>query len=454
MFKGPRVEIGFSVLAGLGVVFLLIVGALLMETGGLVGDVETLLLQPPSPAPSGPVPQRLDALVEHRFGRFLTTVLVGLMTLTVGALVAYLWRNFQVGREAQGAESDAPEPVSLPEEGEGTAPDSLFDALARADVLDDEDGLADEAAALESEALALPDPPIPLNGDGEESAMIADSYNKMVEALQKINDLEKRHSIELAAANQRLEQEIAERERAEREIRHLSRKLMTGIEDAQKNLAQDLHDEFGQTLAALHMGVESLWKSMPEEMVDQKRSIAELIDLIEQLGDKIRSISSDLRPDLLDDLGLVPTIEWYLKEFSERNPGIRTDFQAVGMKKRFPLELELVLYRIFQESLNNVVKHARAGHVGVRLTNSYPKVILLVQDDGVGFSPNQRSAGIGLIGMRERAVSMDGALDIRSLPDKGTTVRVEIPVLKEGDRHEQNPGNDRRRSRGGAGGVA
>ena len=149
-----------------------------------------------------------------------------------------------------------------------------------------------------------------------------------------------------------------------------------------------------------------------------------------------------------------PTIEWYLKEFSERNPGIRTDFQAVGMKKRFPLEQELVLYRIFQESLNNVVKHARATQVGVRLTNSYPKVILLVQDDGVGFSPNQRSAGIGLIGMRERAVSMDGALDIRSVPGKGTMVRVELPILKEGDRHEQNPGNDRRRPRGGSGGVA
>ncbi|MFP4307170.1 MAG: sensor histidine kinase, partial [Desulfococcaceae bacterium] len=333
-------------------------------------------------------------------------------------------------------------------------PDSLFDALAQADVLDDEDALIDASADLEAETLALPDPPFFLEADGEESALIADSYNKMVEALQKINDLEKRHSIELAAANQRLEREITERERAEREIRRLSRKLMTGIEDAQKNLAQDLHDEFGQTLAALHMGVESLWKSMPEEMVDQKRNIAELIDLIEQLGDKIRSISSDLRPDLLDDLGLVPTIEWYLKEFSERHPTIRTDFQAVGMKKRFPPEKELALYRIFQESLNNVVKHARAAHVGVRLTNSYPQVILLVQDDGVGFTPNQRSAGIGIIGMRERAVSMDGTLDIRSVPDKGTTVRVELPIMKEGDRHEQNPGNDRGRPRGGSGGVA
>jgi signal transduction histidine kinase len=451
MFKGPRVEIGVSVLAGVGVVVLLIVGALLIEVGGLVGDVETLL-SPPPPAPVAAAPPSVHSLVEHRFGRFLTTVLVGLMTLTVAALAAFLWQNFRGGRERPEEPDRVPSEPSG--EDEAAAPDSLFHALAQADVLDDEDGLVDETGDLDFGAPVLPDPPILLEGDGEESALIADSYNKMVEALQKINDLEKRHSIELAAANQRLEREIAERERAEREIRHLSRKLMTGIEDAQKNLAQDLHDEFGQTLAALHMGVESLWKSMPEEMVDQKRSIAELIDFIEQLGDKIRSISSDLRPDLLDDLGLAPTIEWYLKEFSERNPGIRTDFQAVGMKKRFPLEQELVLYRIFQESLNNVVKHARATQVGVRLTNSYPKVILLVQDDGVGFSPNQRSAGIGLIGMRERAVSMDGALDIRSVPGKGTMVRVELPILKEGDRHEQNPGNDRRRPRGGSGGVA
>lgn len=428
MFKGARVEIGIGFLAAAALVVLLAVGSLMVETGGLIHDVEALVgnVQPP-----GPHYQRaVSGLVEKRFARFLTTILVGLMALTVTALIVYLRHNLRGGRRREPfAESER---EGGPRESGRTSPDRLFEALERVNVLDDEESLEAEEMELDEAEIELPDPPVFLDANGEDSAVIADSYNKMVEALQKVNDLEKRHSIELSAANQRLEREIAERERAEREIRHLSRKLMTGIEDAQKNLAQDLHDEFGQTLAALHMGVESLWKSMPEDMIEQKRHIAELIDLIEQLGDKIRSISSDLRPDLLDDLGLVPTIEWYLKEFGDRHSAIRTDFQAVGMKKRLPLEQELVLYRIFQESLNNVLKHARAHHVGVRLTYSYPKVILLVQDDGVGFATDQRSAGIGIIGMRERAVSMEGTLDIRSVRGKGTMVRVELPVSREG----------------------
>jgi signal transduction histidine kinase len=426
MFRRHRIEIGMNVLLAVGGALLLAVGALMVEAGGLLNDLERLLVNLSDAGETGEASRVVRSLVERRLGRFLTTVLVGLMGLTVGALAWHLWHNLQGGRRA--------EPAGEESDGEPPAPaDRLFEALEQVERLDDEEPLVAEAELdFDAREMALPDPPVPLDPNGAESALIADSYNKMVEALQKINELEKRHSIELAAANQRLENEIAERERAEREIRNLSRKLMTGIEDAQKNLAQDLHDEFGQTLAALHMGVESLWKSMPDDMTGQKRDIADLIDLIEQLGDKIRSISSDLRPDLLDDLGLVPTIEWYLKEFGERHPTIRADFQAVGMKKRLPLEMELVLYRIFQESLNNVVKHARATHVGVRLTYSYPKVILLVQDDGVGFTLDQRTAGIGLIGMRERAVSMEGGLDIRSVPEKGTMVRAELPVSRNG----------------------
>lgn len=429
MLREGRVEIGVGVLAIAVAAVLLAAGSLMFETGGLLRDVRIFLEDDSAVHPAGDAGRPVSALVERRFVRFLTTVLAGLMVLTVAALGLYLRHNLRRRRPVFG-DSFAGED---PERAEGPAPDRIFEALERVRVLDDEETLSEEEigpdgfdpdeVGNERSDLRVRD-----DADGGEAALIADSYNKMVEALQKVNDLEKRHSIELAAANQRLEREIAERERAEREIRHLSRKLMTGIEDAQKNLAQDLHDEFGQTLAALHMGVESLWKSIPAEMMDQKRSIAELIDLIEQLGDKIRSISSDLRPDLLDDLGLVPTLEWYLKEFGDRHPSIRVDFQAVGMKKRLPPESELVLYRIFQESLNNVVKHARARQVGVRLAYSHPKAILLVQDDGVGFAANQRTGGIGLIGMRERAVTMDGTLEVRSIPGKGTRIRVELPI--------------------------
>jgi signal transduction histidine kinase len=267
---------------------------------------------------------------------------------------------------------------------------------------------------------------------GSQSVPLASSYNKMVEALQKVNEMEKKHSVELADANRKLQREITERERAEKEIRYLSRKLLNGIEEAQKKLARDLHDEFGQTLASLHLNAEAISNAMPAEHQDQKKRIEEVTVLIEQLGDKIRNISSDLRPDLLDDLGLVPTLEWYIKEFHEKRRDIKINFQSVGIKRRLPPEIEIVLYRLFQESLNNVVKHAKANQVDVMLTYNYPKAIFVVRDNGVGFDEQTRhSKGIGLIGMRERVVSLNGTIDIRSVMGKGTTIRAELPVLYE-----------------------
>jgi signal transduction histidine kinase len=177
------------------------------------------------------------------------------------------------------------------------------------------------------------------------------------------------------------------------------------------------------------MGVESLWNAMPPSLSPQKEKLNELIVLIEKLGDKIRSISSDLRPDLLDDLGLVPTLQWYIKEFQDQHPEMKIRFQTVGFKKRLSAsEVELTLYRIFQESLNNIVKHAQANEVHVMLTYSYPQVIFMVKDNGMGFDPKRRSKGIGLIGMRERVASANGQIDVRSKTGKGTAIRVEIPV--------------------------
>ncbi len=256
----------------------------------------------------------------------------------------------------------------------------------------------------------------------DEPLLLTNSYNKMVKTLQKLNELEKEHTFEL-------QREIADRRRVEEEIRHLSVRLISSSEEGKKELAQDLHDEFGQTLAALHMNAESLQKSIPVELKNHKEGIGDLIELIEHLGDKIRSISSDLRPDLLDDLGLVPTLEWYIKEFTEKRSDIQIDFQAVGFKKRLSSDIELVLYRIFQESMNNVVKHAKAKQVEVRLTYSYPGIIFVIKDDGAGFDEQTKGTdGIGLLGMRERVVVMNGHIDIRSNIGKGTTIRVELPV--------------------------
>ncbi len=235
--------------------------------------------------------------------------------------------------------------------------------------------------------------------------------------------------------------DVTARRLAEEDIRHLSRRLIAGIEEERKRLAADLHDEFGQALTALHFKVEGLENSLAEASPARARC-RELVQIIEGLADNIRKISSDLRPDMLDHLGLISTMEWYVGDFAERMPGIKVDFQAMGfaIKRRLDPRLEIVLYRLLQEGLNNVAKHAHASHVTVQLTYSHPSVIFIIKDDGVGFEQTAMPSlagpgrgGIGLIGMRERVASVGGVIDIRSSPGKGTVIRAELPVAQASD---------------------
>lgn len=228
---------------------------------------------------------------------------------------------------------------------------------------------------------------------------------------------------------------FTECKRAEEEIRHFPRRLIDAIEEERKRIARDLHDECGQTLTALHLGLEGLKESLTGELSEQKIKLDEYIRLIEQVGDKIRDISFDLRPDTLDDLGLIPTLEWHIKDLAQRMPGMQINFQTIGFKKRPDAETEIVLYRIIQEGLTNIVKYAKAKHVNVLLTLSHPKVILTMKDDGVGFDKKEemlsagvKKQGIGLLGMRERAASVGGTMNIRSEKGKGTLIRVELPI--------------------------
>jgi len=231
--------------------------------------------------------------------------------------------------------------------------------------------------------------------------------------------------------------DITQSKKAEDEIRHLSRRLIEISEEEKKKLAVDLHDEFGQILTSLHLDLEALQSSLPNEFVEQKERCGRLIRMVEGLADSTRRTTSYLRPDLLDHLGLVPTLEWYISEFTSRRPETRMDLQAIGFKKRLTPEIELVLYRIFQECLTNISKHAKATHVEIILTYSHPRVILIIRDNGVGYkqakkelTPRRRSRGIGLLSMRERVASFGGSIDISTAPSKGTAVRVDIPVFR------------------------
>ena len=377
----------------------------------------------PAGGRSGDAGGGMDPSVERASIRFVSITLLFLAAGII-AVTALFVRYLSSG-------SDAAERPPLSFEGAEMDSDDLL--MEEEDLDRDDDPEGGEGEDLTE---SLPSPIDIL--EGEESGALASSYSKMFEVMQRINEIEKEHSIELARANEQLQIEISERKRAEAEIRHLSSRLISGIEEARKALAQDLHDEFGQTLAALHLEAESLMNAMPAELQEQRNRIDDLVDLIETLGDKIRSISSDLRPDLLDDLGLVPTLRWYIDEFASHRQDLHIDFQAVGFRKRFSSEIELALYRVFQEALNNVIKHARADHFNVTLTYSHPKIIFILKDNGIGFDQDRSTDGIGLLGMRERVVSTGGTIAIISGKGKGTTIRVELPVIKEKPNEKQD----------------
>lgn len=425
-----RSKVGFRLLMTGAVVLALSIGYLTYMTQWLSSEIRAVHRRASVDAPLEPAGGRsgdagggIDPAAERASIRFVSITLLFLAAGII-AVTALFVRYLPSGSDA----AERP-PLSF----DGAEMDS-DDLLMEEEDLDRDDD--PERGEGEDSTGSLPSPIDTL--EGEESGVLASSYSKMFEVMQRINEIEKEHSIELARANEQLQIEISERKRAEAEIRHLSSRLISGIEEARKALAQDLHDEFGQTLAALHLEAESLMNAMPAELQEQRNRIDDLVDLIEALGDKIRSISSDLRPDLLDDLGLVPTLRWYIDEFASHRQDLHIDFQSAGFRKRFSSEIELALYRVFQEGLNNVIKHARAEHFNVTLTYSHPKIIFILKDNGIGFDQDRSTDGIGLLGMRERVVSAGGTIAIISGKGKGTTIRVELPVIKEQQNEEQD----------------
>lgn len=229
--------------------------------------------------------------------------------------------------------------------------------------------------------------------------------------------------------------DITQNIKAEEEISHLSRRLIEISEDEKKRLAADLHDELGQALTSLHFDLEAMETSLGTELGEQRKRCQRLIRTVEQMADNVRKTTSYLRPDLLDHLGLIPALEWSIHDFTARRTETEVDFQTLGLKKRLNPKIELALYRLYQECMTNISKHANATRVEIMLTYSHPRVIFIVRDNGVGHEPLKRgtvtgkaSGGIGLLSMRERVASLGGSIDIVSSPGKGTTIRAQIPV--------------------------
>ena len=251
----------------------------------------------------------------------------------------------------------------------------------------------------------------------------------------------------------------SERRRAEEQLRQshtqlraLSIYLQHLREEEQIRIAREVHDELGQALTALKLQLTWLSNRLPKGrslLQEKARSMSLSIDETIQA---VRRISSELRPGLLDTAGLIATLEWQAHEF-QKQTGIQCRVKSVAKETLWDQDLNTAFFRIFQETLTNIIRHAHATRVEVRFLETESHLVLEVKDNGRGISEEEinNTKSIGLLGMRERAALLNGEVRLRGQPGKGTTVSVRIPrppqKVIEGNHHE-NPPN--RRPRGGA----
>ena len=232
----------------------------------------------------------------------------------------------------------------------------------------------------------------------------------------------------------RLEQAGGERYLAlansRQELAQLSRRLVDVQEAERRAMSRELHDEVGQQLGALLLDVAHLSKLIsPEDKIAQDQ-VGRIRTAADTAMKAIRDIALLLRPPMLDDLGLVPALEWQARETSRRSD-IQVEVHAEELRSDPPDEVKVCIYRVVQEALQNAASHARAKNAKVVVRAEAGSVVVDISDDGEGFQPD-RTRGMGILGMEERVRQLGGVFFLRSAPGKGTVVHVELPLDSAG----------------------
>jgi len=259
---------------------------------------------------------------------------------------------------------------------------------------------------------------------------VRDAAGRIVGGSAIGQDITRRRRAE--AERQRLYEQV---QAAEQQLRRLAGYLQTTQENERAYLAREVHDQLGQALTSLKMDLVWLTKRIPSEPSALKEKATGMGTQIDQAVATVRRIATEIRPGLLDHLGLVAAIEWQVQEFAQRT-SIDYDLELEDIKPALEDGLATQLFRIVQEALTNIARHAQATQLKIGLTSEAKTVILFIEDNGIGIQPSVISdpQSLGLLGMRERALAQGGEFHIGGQPGKGTRLEVRIPRPASGDR--------------------
>ena len=256
--------------------------------------------------------------------------------------------------------------------------------------------------------------------------------------LQELTEsLEKRvqeRTSELSEAVERLQIEIVQRERlehtlreSENQVRFFASQCLTAQETERKRIAGELHDSVAASLGAIKFSVEKIL-GQKEEDESIQRGLRDLITKVQQANEETRRIMADLRPSILDDLGIVPAINWFCREYEKTYSHIRVEKQIDLSESDVTDSLKTAIFRVSQEAMNNIAKHSKASLVSLYLQKENGKIELTIQDNGQGFNLDTARRGLGLSSMRERTELSGGTFDFESIIGKGTVIRVSWPL--------------------------
>jgi signal transduction histidine kinase len=282
--------------------------------------------------------------------------------------------------------------------------------------------------------------------------------------LKEFIEMLNQRTIELAASNLELSREVAQRKAAEvalrkselhysqlleqsgrlqEELRRLSRQILSVQEEERKQISRELHDVIAQTLTGINVRLAMLKKEAHVNTKGLVRNIARTQQMVEKSVDIVHQFARELRPAVLDDLGLIPALHSSMKRFSART-GIHTHLTAFAGVEELDTTRRTVLYRVAQEALNNVSRHAKASRAKVSIEKLTDCICMTIRDDGKSFDVERQflSRGrkhLGLLGMRERLEMIGGSFAIESAPGAGTTISARIPLIQKRSRPRGHP---------------